>query len=107
MVRRTKEQGEEGDRRMIPVRSEHVKRKGRQTEIVCMSQEEQTISGRDCLVSVAVTRSSSGGEYVTIVYIYPDHPRYDFATCNCQGWYFKSICGHVSAVLDKATGERV
>ena len=105
MVRRG--EAEEGDRRMIPVRSDHVKRKGRQTEIVCMTQEEQTISGRDCLVSVAVTRSSSGGQYVTIVYIYPDHPRYDFATCNCQGWYFKTICGHVSAVLDKSTQERV
>ena len=92
---------------MIPVRSDHVKRKGRQTEIVCMTQEEQTISGRDCRVSVAVTRSSSGGQYVTIVYIYPEHPRYDFATCNCQGWYFKTICGHVSAVLDKSTQERV
>ena len=106
MVRGREAEAEEGDR-MIRVRSDHVKRKGRQTEIVCMTQEEQTISGRDCLVSVAVTRSSSGGQYVTIVYIYPDHPRYDFATCNCQGWYFKTICGHVSAVLDKTTQERV
>ena len=92
---------------MIPVRSDHVKRKGRQTEIVCMTQEQQTIAGRDCRVSVAVTRSSSGGQYVTIVYIYPEYPRFDFATCNCQGWYFNTICGHVSAVLDKATQERV
>ena len=106
MVRRREAEAEAGGR-MIPVRSEHVKRKGIQTQIVCMTQEEQTIAGRDCLVSVAVTRSSSGGQYVTIVYMYPDHPRYDFATCNCQGWYFKTICGHVSAVLDKATQERV
>lgn len=93
---------------MIRVMSDHVKRKGRQSEIVCVSHEQQTISGRECNVSIAVVRSgSSEKKYVTIVYLYPDHPRYDYASCDCQGWYFKTICGHIAAVLDIATKERV
>ena len=96
-----------GKKKMIPIMSNHVIRKGRQTEIIAIIQEEQTILNRLCHVSIAVTRSSSGGEYVTIVYLYSDYPRYDYASCNCQGWFFKGICGHIAAVVDKARDNRV
>ena len=92
---------------MIRFMSDHVKRKGRQSEIVCVSHKEQTILDRLCNVTIACVGSSMGGVYVTIVYLYPDHERLNFATCNCKGYYFKSICGHIAAVLDIATKERV
>jgi|DEB0MinimDraft_4_1074332.scaffolds.fasta_scaffold79265_1 hypothetical protein len=94
---------------MIRIFSDHVKKKALEVEVLTIRKEERTIWKRDCIVSVGTCRSSSGGKYITIVYLYKDelHHRYDFATCDCKGYMFKDTCGHIAAVFDIAIRERV